>query len=119
MDEVITMDKFGPMATVVTGELGRFDGTSIIPTGLMAENLNATGIYDNSTKTKTGILLVNTSGYVIGRRRSPLIESFRDVVAGADEVVASMREDFEARYPSTEPLTVYGYDVPNTITVGS
>jgi len=119
LDEVITMEKYGPNATVVTGELGRFDGTPVIPTGYLREDMNASGVYDNSTKTKTGIVLLNTNGFVLGRKRSPMIESFRDIVAGSDEVVASMREDFQSRYPSTEPVVVYAYDVPNTITVGS
>jgi hypothetical protein len=119
MDEVLTLEKYGSMATVITGELGRFDGTPIIPSGLLREDMNASGVYDGSTKTKTGILLVNTGGYVIGRRRAPMIESARDVVAGMDEIVASMREDFQPRYPTTEPLVAYAYDIPNTITVGS
>jgi HK97 family phage major capsid protein len=120
MDEVITMEKYGPQATVVTGELGRFDGTPVIPTGYLREDMTAAGIYDDSgIHTKTGILLLNTTGFVIGRKRSPMIESFRDVVAGMDEIVASMREDFQSRYPSDQPLVAYAIDVPNTITVGS
>lgn len=119
LDEVITMEKYGSNATVITGELGRFDGTPVVVSGYLREDLNASGVVDGATETKTGLLLTNTSGYVIGRKRAPMIESFRDVVAGADEIVASMREDFECRYPSTEPLTVYAYDIPNTITIGS
>lgn len=120
MNEVITMEKYGPQATVITGELGRFDGTPIIPSGYMREDMTATGVYDTGgAHTKTGLLLVNTSGFVIGRKRAPMIESFRDVVAGADEIVASMREDFESRYPSTEAVVTYAYDIPNTIEVGS
>lgn len=119
MDEVLTLEKYGPAATVITGELGRFDGTPIVVSGLMREDLQATGVYDTTAGDYTGLLLVNTSGYLIGRRRAPLIESFRDVVAGADEIVASMREDFQKRYPTNQPLAVWAFDVPNMVSAGS
>jgi hypothetical protein len=86
----------------------------------MRENLGVAGTYDtDGNHAHTGILLVNTNGFIIGRKRAPMIESFRDVVAGADEIVASMREDFQCRYPATEPVVCFGYNVPSTITVGS
>jgi hypothetical protein len=119
MDEVLTLEKYGTRATVLSGELGRFDGAPIFPSGLMREDLNASGVFDNTTETKTGMLLVNRNGFVIGRRRAPMIESFRDVVAGVDEVVASMREDFQKRYGTAEKLVAYAYNIPNTIEVGS
>jgi HK97 family phage major capsid protein len=120
LDEVLTLEKYGPNATVITGELGRFDGTPVVPSGYIRENLSTTGYYDSDgNHGHTGLLLVNTNGYLIGRRRSPMIESFRDIVVGQDEVVASMREDFQPRYPSTEPLCVWAYNIPSTITVGS
>jgi HK97 family phage major capsid protein len=117
LSEVMTLEKYGPQATVITGELGRFDGSPIIPSGLMREDLNASGVYDGSTKTKTGILLVNRSAFMLGRRRDVMIESFRDIVAGADEIVASMRKDFQCRYASTQKVLAYGYNVPNEISV--
>lgn len=120
LDEVLTVDKLGANATLISGQMGSFDGAPVVVSGLMRDDLAATGLYDaDGDHTKTGILLVNTTGYVLGRRRAPMIESFRDVVAGADEIVASMREDFQPRYAATEPLCIYGYDVPNQITVGS
>lgn len=117
VDEVQTLDKYGPSATVITGEIGRIDGVPILTSGYIREDLNASGNYDGATKTFTGIQLVNPSGFIIGRRRAPLMESFHDVIAGSDELVVSMREDFEKRYPSTEPLSMWGYNIPNTITV--
>lgn len=117
VDEVQTLDKYGPAATVITGEIGRIDGVPILVSGYIREDLNASGDYDGSTKTRTGIQLVNPSGFIVGRRRAPLMESFHDVIAGSDELVVSMREDFQKRYPSTEALSMWGYNVPNTITV--
>ena len=117
VDEVQTLDKYGPSATVITGEIGRIDGVPILTSGYIREDLNASGNYDGATKKFTGIQLVNPSGFIIGRRRAPLMESFHDVIAGSDELVVSMREDFKKRYPSTEPLSMWGYNIPNTITV--
>lgn len=117
LTEVLTVDKFGPQATVKAGQVGNFDGCPVIVSGFMREDLNASAVYDGSTTDNTAVLYVNTSGFVLGRRRAPMIESFRDVVAGADEIVASMREDFQMRYPVTEPLVVCGKNVTDTIAV--
>lgn len=119
MDEVITLDKYGPSATVITGELARVDGTPIVVSGMMREDLQATGVYDTSAGNYTGMLLVNTMGFILGRRRAPMIESFRDVIAGVDEIVVSMRKDFQKRYPTDQPLNVWAYDIPNTVSVSS
>lgn len=116
VDEVQTLDKYGPAATVITGEIGRIDGVPILVSGYIREDLNASGDFDGTTKTFTGIQLVNPSGFVIGRRRAPLMESFHDVIAGSDELVVSMREDFQKRYPTTEALSMWGHNIPNTIT---
>lgn len=117
VDEVQTLDKYGPAATVITGEIGRIDGVPILVSGYIREDLNASGDFDDTTEDFTGIQLVNPNGFVIGRRRAPLMESFHDVIAGSDELVVSMREDFIKRYPTTEALSMWGYNIPNTITV--
>jgi hypothetical protein len=57
-DAVKTMDKFGPNATVVTGELGKVDGMPLIVSQYVRDDLNATGVYDGTTTTKTQILIV-------------------------------------------------------------
>ena len=51
--EVLTMDKFGPAATIKNGQLANLDGSPIIISEFVRQDLNATGVFDNSTKTNS------------------------------------------------------------------
>ena len=91
LDEVKTLDVFGPQATVRTGQLGSLAGVPIIMSRFMGADLNASGLYDNATKTKTGLLLVHTNSWRIFERRGILVESQRKIDVGATELVATRR----------------------------
>lgn len=67
---VLTVDKYGPSAVVLTGEVGRIGGRPLILSEFVDVQYNTAGIYDNSTKTKTGMLLVNLARFVMARRRA-------------------------------------------------
>jgi hypothetical protein len=56
---VLTVDKYGPAATVLTGEVARIGGHPLILSEFVDKQYNTSGIYDDSTKTKTGLLIVN------------------------------------------------------------
>lgn len=63
--ELQTVDKYGPSATILNGEVGKIYGISVFATSAIATNLNASGVYDGTTTDKTVAVLCN--------RRSPLI----------------------------------------------
>jgi hypothetical protein len=86
-------------------------GIKIVPTDVMPENLNNTGVYDGTTTDKTGLLLVRTDAYMIGTRGSLLVETQKDIEAQTNKVVSSVRKDFKARQATTEPTVVYGYKI--------
>lgn len=69
VDEVATLEKFGPMATILTGSIGTFRGVPIVISEFVREDLNATGVFDNTTTTRTVVYLVNKNRFFIGRRR--------------------------------------------------
>jgi len=52
---------------------------------------------------------------MIGVRREAMLETDRNIVSGANDIVASMREDFQSRFPTTDPTVAIGYNVPNTL----
>jgi HK97 family phage major capsid protein len=52
----LTMDKIGPAAAAITGQVGSMFGSPVILASAVRENLNASGVYDGSTTTK-GILI--------------------------------------------------------------
>lgn len=71
---VLTLEKMGAAATLFRGQLGQVFGRPIIVSQYIREDLNASGIYDNVTKTKTVVLHVNRRGFKGGERRSLRIQ---------------------------------------------
>ncbi len=113
LDEVTTVDKYGPAATILTGELAKFDGIPIIVSGLVPENLNASGVVDTSVTDNTVVHLVNRKCHMWGTRRRITIEDERWVLGDYTLVVAKHRPAYApAVTPSaTYPTAVIGYNV--------
>lgn len=93
--EVETVDKFGPKATVLTGELAKVDGVGIVVSEFVRNDLNASGVYDGSTTDKTELFLVHTPSFLWGDVGAAKSETDRDIGTGQTIVVTSRRTDFE------------------------
>ena len=65
---VVTVDKFGPQATILNGQLGSLYGVPIIVSEHIRTDLNASGVYDAITTTKTCACAVNRNEWVMGQR---------------------------------------------------
>lgn len=109
---VSTLEKYGPRATILTGELSSFLGVPIITSEKARENLNASGVYDGVTLTKGSIILANLSQFKAGRRRDFTVEVDKDIKTQSWILVAAFRRDFvPAEVPSaTVPSVVLGYN---------
>jgi hypothetical protein len=95
LTEVLTMDKFGPAATIKNGQLANLDGSPIIISEFVRQDLNATGVYDGSTTTKTHIMYVNTRAFYTAEKPSGLmVETDRDIETQQNIAVASRRVAF-------------------------
>ena len=90
LDQVQTLDVFGPQATVKTGQIASLAGVPIIMSRFMGADLNATGLYTGAGVT-TGMLFVHTNSWRIFERRGILVESQRDIGTGSTELVATRR----------------------------
>ena len=112
LDEMRTVDKYGPKATILTGEVGKLYGVPFVISEKMREDMNATGVYDGATKTYTGLLLVNKGAFVIGNRGNwRLTVDFDNDV---DQYVLNVRfkKDFIPIYDeSAEHIVEYGYKI--------
>jgi len=108
---VTTLEKFGPNATIVTGELAKIDGIPVIVSEYIREDLNASGIYDGTTKTKTVMLLVYRNGWVIGDRRAFTLKTWEDIETDQTVLVATQRLDFQRRLVSTQTFVGLGYNL--------
>lgn len=72
---VQTMANFGADAAVKVGAIGGYYGRPVIMHGQMRGDLNAVGVYDAATMTKTLILLVYRGGFILGDRRNITVSS--------------------------------------------
>ncbi|MBN1964197.1 MAG: phage major capsid protein [Anaerolineae bacterium] len=68
LTEVATVDKFGPHATVLTGEIGKVDGVPVLVSAEMPLTM-ADGKVDSTGNTKGQAVCVYRPGWVVGYRR--------------------------------------------------
>lgn len=111
--EVRTVDKYGPKATVLTGELGKVDGIPIIVSDLIREDLDANGVYSGPGNSKTVVFCVYTPGLKYGDRRKVTIKTKEDIEVDQQILVATQRLDFKPvrTVSGTDPAVVIGYNI--------
>lgn len=111
---VLTVDKLGPQATILNGQVASLHGSPVIVSEHVRENLNASGVYDGITTTKTYMLCVNRNEWAMGQRMaldvevddSPYRETYQRLM------VAFMREDFQSLADAaTNEDTAIAYNV--------
>ena len=91
ISELVSIDSFGPQATLLQGQVGSLLGMPVVMSRFMPSDLNGTGLYDNVTKDFTAFCIYNRSSYYQYQRRGLQVESQRNIGAGAMEIVASLR----------------------------
>jgi hypothetical protein len=96
LPETLTAEKAGgrDAARIFTGRAPSLFGIDIVPSAHNREDLNASGVYDNSTTTKGSILMLHLPSWIPGVRRGFVAETWRDPRAGANYVVAAFRRAF-------------------------
>lgn len=72
LEDVRTLDKYGPQATVLTGELAKYDGAPIIVSEYLREDLGAAGVNTATPadNIKGSIIFVNRKRWFTGLRRA-------------------------------------------------
>ncbi len=95
---VETVDKLGPQATLLTGQLATVYGHPLIVSGQMriadADGKVTSG---GNTSDRGRILAVNTTQWRVGFRRNLMIETERDIQKRQNVMVVSMRLAFAER----------------------
>jgi HK97 family phage major capsid protein len=101
LDDVATVDKYGANAVILKGELGNVDGIPIIPSEKVRDDLNASGVDDNVTATKSALNLVYRDGFMVGNRRAVGVQLLREVAAQYGQFILLVDERFAFRdtYP--------------------
>lgn len=110
--EVVTVDKYGSNATVLSGELAKIDGIPIVVSEWVREVLDSTGIY-NAAGTKTVMHLVHRNGFVVGERREVVVRLLTELYAESDQdaLLSIERVTFDPLYPiATNRICEMGYN---------
>lgn len=95
---VLTVDKMGPNATILNGQLASVYGVPIIVSEHVREDLNASGVHDGITATKTYNLCVNRGEWAMGQRMALDVEIDDSIYRETYQrvMVGFMREDFQS-----------------------
>ena len=100
LSEFLTVDNYGPNATILKGEVGQLFGAAVVLTGKLANNQDANGVYDTSSPAddKTTVLLVNRRTWLLGDRRKVTLKSWEDIQTDQQILVATERSAFRQIY---------------------
>lgn len=111
----LTRERAGDAATLFTGQVGVLFGYPLLISGKYPQNMNASGIIDGTTTTKTGMLLVNRSFFARTERQGMQVEASDHVYFKQDlrAIRTSKRLGWVARMPasSSKPFVVGGKNI--------
>ncbi len=110
LDEVITIDKFGPQATILSGQLASVFGMPIVVSRFLSDDLATTGLYTGSGAT-TGMLCVSRDSWNIFARRGISIQQEQDIKSGAYNMVATERLTFDSLDASDVKNVAFGFNL--------
>ena len=110
---VLTVDKMGPNATILNGQIASIHGVPIIVSEHVREDLNASGVHDAITTTKTTNICVNRNEWAFGQRMALDVEVDDSIYRETYQrvMVGFMREDFQNIGESSGEDTSIGYNV--------
>ena len=100
LSECLTMEKYGAAATIYTGEIGRLYGAPVVTSGKVREDLNASGVYDGTTTTKSVVHLVSRRTRRLCRRRGVTILVLRNEETDQWSVIVRTRMGLLDEYPT-------------------
>ena len=102
-----TVEKLGPNATQLTGQLGDIEGIPVIVSEQMLLADTDGKVSSGGNGADTGrVLVVNRNMYRLGFKRDLMIESERDIQKQQTVLVASMRVAFEGRMDNASDTAV-------------
>lgn len=111
LPSVITLEKFGPQASILSGQVAGVFGSPVILSEFVTEK-NATGVHDavGTNNVKGTILCVHRESYGLATRRGINVNGSSDRHIEIDQVifVATARNDFKPFYTPSATVTPVG-----------
>ena len=112
LNELVTVDKFGPAATILTGEVAKIASIPVVMSRFIGADMNTDGVYDNATKTTTGMICVARESYPIFMRRGITVEQDKHIGSGTIQLAATLRARMASMDAATVKNVAYGYNLP-------
>ena len=107
--ETLTLDKLGPQATVLTGQLAALDGIPIVVSEEMRDDVSASGVNTAvGPNDKSNLALAHRRSWLRGVRRQPTVKTKEDIETDQLIAVITWRGDFERTQGATNPHTIQG-----------
>ena len=98
LDDVRTLEQYGPQAPVLSGEIAKYEGIPVIVSEYLREDTDATGVNGATVlnNTKASMILVNRKRFYVGMRRAVEIRVEKNRTAfDAWDMVSFRRSAFE------------------------
>lgn len=105
---VLTVDKYGPSASILRGAPASIGGKPILLNRFMSADLAATGLYTGSGA-YAGVLSVARSAFRHYQRRGPTVEITRVANTQTIEIVATMRRGLDTLTGSSDKVAMFGF----------
>lgn len=107
-----TLEKFGPNAPVLTGQMASFDGHPVVLSRFQKAYYNASGVFDNVTTNRTLAHLVNKDSIKVGLRMQPTLFSDFQPLAQQSYLLMVQRLDIQKILPATAKTCAELYNIP-------
>ena len=107
--ECKTLDVFGSAAAILTGSIGKLGGMDVVVSGFMTSDLNASGVYDGVTETKTGYVIAHRPTWRMANYKTTT-DIDREITSGTIEIVGTRRSTL-IDMSGTNKSVAYGYNV--------
>lgn len=108
---LMTLEKFGPLATVLSGQVAAIFGSPVIVSEFVTEK-NATGVHDATpaNNIKGSLICVHRDSYGLATRRGISVNGSTDRYIEVDQTVfvATARNDFKPFYVPSATVTPAG-----------
>ena len=113
LSQVLTVDKYGPGATVLKGEVGKVMGITIVEAYYLPEDVtNPASFYAPAVASQGVAVMVNKQSPIIGDRRKIKFDQDKVIATDSIEIAISERIGFTVQY--AEALCVVT-DLENTV----
>ena len=116
MTEIITIEKFGPQATIISGELAKVGNTPVIVSAFAREDYETTGYFNTTapgtaTHNRASVQCVNRRGFAFGDRQDVRVETDRQALAGMNYLLATWRGDMQKMFKASENVAAELFNV--------